>query len=127
MTQPAASGAATSDELRQIVLTALEDFKAIDIQEIDVSEHNPLADCFVIATGNSSRHVKSMAENLVMRVKAAGHQPLGVEGEKQADWVLVDLNDIIVHLMQPKARAFYNLEKLWEASSSRRSSAAAPG
>lgn len=91
-----------------------------------MSGQNPLADLFVIASGNSSRHVKSMAENLVMRVKAAGHQPLGVEGEKQAEWVLVDLNDIIVHLMQPKTRAFYNLEKLWEAGTSRRSSAAAP-
>lgn len=114
------------DELRQIVLRALEDFKAIDVQEIDVSQMNPLTDRFVIASGNSSRHVKSMAENLLQRVKAAGFQPLGVEGEKQAEWVLVDLNDIIVHLMQPKTRAFYNLEKLWEASTSRRSSAAAP-
>jgi ribosome-associated protein len=67
-----------------------------------------------------------MAENVVMRAKAAGCPPLGVEGQEQAEWVLVDLNDIIVHLMLPKTRAFYNLEKLWEVSSSRRSSAAAP-
>lgn len=125
MTDQLPSGGSTT-ELRHVVLSALEDFKAIDIQEIDVSDQNPLADHFVIASGNSSRHVKSMAENLVMRVKAAGFQPLGVEGEKQAEWVLVDLNDIIVHLMQPKTRAFYNLEKLWEASSASRSSAAAP-
>lgn len=108
------------------MIRALEDFKAIDIQVIDVSRQNPLTDLFVIATGSSSRHVKSMAENLLVRVKSAGYQPLGVEGEKHADWVLVDLNDIIVHLMQPKTRAFYNLEKLWEASTSRRSSIAAP-
>lgn len=126
MTHQAAPGAAPTDELRQIVLSALEDFKAIDIQEIDVSAQNPLTDRFVIASGNSSRHVKSMAENLVMRVKAAGYQPLGVEGEGQAEWVLVDLNDIIVHVMQPKTRAFYNLEKLWDASATRRSSAVAP-
>ncbi len=126
MTQRAAPGAAPTDELRQIVLNALEDFKAIDIQEIDVSDQNPLTDRFVIASGNSSRHIKSMAENLVMRVKAEGFQPLGVEGEGQAEWVLVDLNDIIVHLMQPKTRAFYNLEKLWDASAAQRSSAAAP-
>lgn len=126
MTERAPAAVPPTEELRQIVIRALEDFKAIDIQVIDVSRQNPLADLFVIATGNSSRHVKSMAENLLLRVKAAGFQPLGVEGERQADWVLVDLNDIIVHLMQPKTRAFYNLEKLWETSTSRRSSIAAP-
>lgn len=126
MTDQVAACEPSTRELRQIVLDALEDFKAIDVQEIDLSGQNPLTDLFVIASGNSSRHVKSMAENLVMRVKAAGFQPLGVEGEKQAEWVLVDLNDIIVHLMQPKTRAFYNLEKLWEAGNARRSSAAAP-
>lgn len=86
----------------------------------------PLADRFVIASGSSTRHVKSMAENLVMRAKAAGCPPLGVEGQAQGEWVLVDLNDIIVHLMLPQTRAFYNLEKLWEASSTHRSSAVAP-
>jgi ribosome-associated protein len=67
-----------------------------------------------------------MAENLIMRAKAAGCPPLGVEGQEQGDWILVDLNDIIVHLMLPQTRAFYNLEKLWEASSAHRSSAVAP-
>jgi ribosome-associated protein len=67
-----------------------------------------------------------MAENLVMRAKAVGCPPLGVEGQEQAEWVLVDLTDIIVHLMLPQTRAFYNLEKLWEASSAHRSSAVAP-
>ncbi|HET6564131.1 MAG TPA: ribosome silencing factor [Xanthomonadales bacterium] len=113
-------------DLRQLVLSSLEDFKAIDIQEIDVSAQNSLTDLFVLASGNSSRHVQSMAENLVVKAKAAGCQPLGIEGEKEGEWVLVDLNDIIVHLMQPKTRAFYNLEKLWEAGTNRRSSAATP-
>ncbi len=126
MTNQVASGELPSDQLRQLVRSALEDFKAIDILEIDVSARNSLTDQFIIASGSSTRHVKSMAENLVMRVKAAGCPPLGVEGQAQAEWVLVDLNDIIVHLMLPKTRAFYNLEKLWEVSSSRRSSAAAP-
>lgn len=110
------------EQLKELVLTALEDFKAIDIQSIDVSDQNPLTELFVIASGNSTRHVKSMAENLVMRAKAAGCPPLGVEGQRQADWVLVDLNDVIVHLMLPQARAFYNLEKLWQVSSEQRSS-----
>ncbi len=114
----------TFQDLRKLVLSSLEDFKAIDIQEIDVSSQNSLTDLFVLASGNSSRHVRSMAENLVIKAKAAGYPPLGIEGEKEGEWVLVDLNDIIVHLMQPKTRAFYNLEKLWEAGSSRRSSAA---
>lgn len=126
MTKAAAQRAPTLKQLRQLVIDSLEDFKAIDIQEIDVSAQNPLTELFVIASGNSTRHVKSMAENLVLKAKAAGCQPLGVEGEDQAEWVLVDLNDIIVHLMLPKTRAFYNLEKLWEATSSRRTSAVAP-
>jgi ribosome-associated protein len=126
LTNQVASGEPDFEQLRQLVLDALEDFKAIDIQEIDVSALNPLTDRFVIASGSSSRHVKSMAENLVMKAKAGGFPPLGVEGHKEAEWVLVDLNDIVVHLMLPKTRAFYNLEKLWDASSARRSSAAAP-
>ncbi len=123
MTNKAADDALTSDQLRDLVISTLEDLKAIDIQQIDVSGKNPLTDLFVIASGNSSRHVKSMAEKLVMNAKAAGCQPLGIEGEREAEWVLVDLNDVIVHLMLPRSRAFYNLEKLWEASSQQRSSA----
>jgi ribosome-associated protein len=114
------------DRLRELVLSALEDFKAIDIQEIDVAGRNPLTDLFVIASGSSTRHIKSMAENLILRAKAAGCPPLGVEGEREAEWILVDLNDVIVHLMLPQKRAFYNLEKLWEASSARRKSVAQP-
>lgn len=123
MTSQTAADTLTSDQLRDLVLDALEDFKATDIQQIDVSGQNPLTDMFVIASGSSTRHIKSMAENLIMKVKAAGCPPLGVEGQRQAEWVLVDLNDVIVHLMLPKTRAFYNLEKLWEASRERRSTA----
>ena len=126
MSNQVVPAAPTPDKLRQLVLKALEDFKAIDIQEIDVSAQNPLTDRFFIASGSSTRHVKSMAENLVMKAKSAGLPPLGVEGQEQGEWVLVDLNDIIVHLMMPKTRAFYNLEKLWEASTNRRSSALGP-
>jgi ribosome-associated protein len=121
LTNQNSEDALSFDQLRELVVNSLEDFKAIDIQQIDVSGKNPLTDLFVIASGNSRRHVRSMAENLVTKAKAAGCQPLGVEGEKQAEWVLVDLNDVIVHLMIPQTRAFYNLEKLWEVSSEHRS------
>ena len=126
MTNPNTADALTFDQLRELVLTALEDFKAVDIQTIDVSEQNPLTELFVIASGSSSRHLKSMAENLIIKAKAAGCPPLGVEGQRQSDWVLVDLNDVIVHLMLPQARAFYNLEKLWEVSSDQRDSMRQP-
>ena len=111
----------TTDQLQQLVVTSLEDFKAIDIQVIDVSGKNPLTERMIIASGNSTRHVKSMAENLVVYAKAADCQPLGVEGGGEGEWVLVDLNDVIVHLMLPQTRAFYNLEKLWEVSADHRS------
>lgn len=123
MTHKTAEKALTSNQLRDLVIEALEDLKAIDIQEVDVSGQNPLTDRFVVATGSSTRHVKSMAEKLVLKAKAAGSPPLGVEGEREGEWVLVDLNDVIVHLMLPQTRAFYNLEKLWEASNQQRSGA----
>jgi len=123
LTHKTAEKALTSNQLRDLVTEVLEDMKAIDIQEVDVSGQNPLTDRFVVATGSSTRHVKSMAEKLVLKAKAAGFPPLGVEGEREGEWVLVDLNDVIVHLMLPQTRAFYNLEKLWEASSQQRSGA----
>ena len=114
------------DELAALVVSALEDFKAVDIQVIDVTGRSPLTDRLVIASGNSTRHVKSMAENLVAKAKQLGVPPLGVEGDREAEWVLVDLNDVIVHLMLPQARAFYNMEKLWEVSTDRRVGRTAP-
>ena len=111
----------TTNQLQKLVVSSLEDFKAKDILVIDVSGKNPLTERMVIASGNSTRHVKSMAENLVVYTKAEGNPPLGVEGAREGEWVLVDLNDVIVHLMLPQTRAFYNLEKLWEASADHRS------
>ena len=111
----------TTSQLQQLVVSSLEDFKATDITVIDVSGKNPLTERMVIASGNSTRHVKSMAENLVVKAKTAGNPPLGVEGAGEGEWVLVDLNDVIVHLMLPQTRAFYNLEKLWEVSADHRS------
>jgi len=111
----------STDELQELVVSSLEDFKAVDIQVIDVSGRNPLTERMVIASGSSTRHVKSMAENVVVNAKAKNHVPLGIEGAKEGEWVLVDLNDVIVHVMLPQTRAFYNLEKLWEASADHRS------
>ncbi len=113
----------SSETLQQLVVSTLEDLKAIDIQNIDVSGLSPLTDFFVIASGNSNRHVKAMADKIVLMAKHSGAQPLGVEGHRAGEWVLVDLNDVIVHLMLPQTRAFYNLEKLWDVSAGHRSGA----
>lgn len=123
MTQTETANASAFEQLRELVVSSLEDLKAIDIHLIDVSGQNPLTDLFVVASGNSTRHVKSMADKVTVKAKESGHPPLGVEGYRQGEWVLVDLNDVIVHIMLPQTRAFYNLEKLWEASNLQRSGA----
>jgi ribosome-associated protein len=99
--------------LRRRVLAALDDLKARDIREIDVRGRTSIADLLIIASGTSSRHVKSIADEVVKFAKRAGMLPLGVEGEAEAEWVLVDLGDIIVHVMLPRVREFYGLERLW--------------
>ncbi|MFN7552699.1 MAG: ribosome silencing factor [Pseudomonadota bacterium] len=99
--------------MRKQVLAALDELKARDIKEIDVREKASFTDLLVIASGTSSRHVKSIAGEVVKFSKRAGVMPLGVEGEKEAEWVLVDLGDIVVHLMLPRIREFYALERLW--------------
>lgn len=102
------------EELTQLVIDALEDMKAVDIRIIDVRGKTAITDVMVIASGTSDRHIKSLADNVVIKAKEAGIQPLGVEGQDSRDWVLVDLNDIVVHVMLPEVRDFYNLEKLWQ-------------
>ena len=102
------------EELTELVIDALEDVKAVDIKIIDVRGRTSITDVMVIASGNSDRHIKSLADNVIVKAKAAGVQPLGVEGQDSRDWVLVDLNDIVVHVMLPEVRDFYNLEKLWQ-------------
>ncbi|MDH5611208.1 MAG: ribosome silencing factor [Gammaproteobacteria bacterium] len=104
------------DELRALVRKALEDLKAEDIVEMDVRGKTSVADAIFVASGNSGRHVRSIAENVVMEAKHAGKQPLGVEGEEDAEWVLVDLGDVIVHVMQKPSREFYDLEGLWKVT-----------
>jgi ribosome-associated protein len=101
------------DILRRQVLAALDELKAKDVHEIDVRGKTSIADVLIIASGTSTRHVKSLADEVVRFVKKAGMMPLGVEGQREAEWVLVDLGDIIVHVMLPRIREFYGLERLW--------------
>jgi ribosome-associated protein len=105
--------AVTTAALRKSVIAALEDLKAKDVREIDVRGKTSIADLLVIASGTSARHVKSIADEVVKFAKQAGVMPLGVEGEQEAEWVLVDLGDVIVHVMLPRIREFYGLERLW--------------
>jgi ribosome-associated protein len=99
--------------LTQLAISALEDIKAQDIVTLDVSHLTDVMDVLVVASGNSNRQVKALADHLVEESKKAGHQPLGVEGMDSAEWVLVDLGDVVVHIMLPETRRFYDLEKLW--------------
>ena len=110
----------TIDELKQLVINALEDLKARDITVLDVREKTTVTDWLVIATGSSSRHVKSIANNVITETKDAGKTPLGVEGEGDGEWVLIDLGDIIVHIMQQQVREYYDLESLWSVARSHR-------
>jgi ribosome silencing factor RsfS/YbeB/iojap len=102
-----------SDRLRALVRSALEDLKAKDIREIDVRGKSSVTDLMVVVSGTSSRHVKSIADEVVKKAKQASLPPIGVEGQREGEWVLVDLGDVIVHVMLPRMREFYDLERLW--------------
>lgn len=95
------------------VVAALDDMKAVNVKVMDVRKVTDVADCMVLASGNSDRHVRSIADKVVEKAKAAGFRPMGMEGERDGEWVLVDLNDVIVHVMLPRVREFYALERLW--------------
>lgn len=105
----------TTDQLLQIVLLALDDGKGKDIKVIDVRKKTGIADFMVIASGTSERHVRSLADHVIEEAKNNEVQPLGVEGQGGGEWVLVDLGDVIVHVMKPQTREFYQLEKFWQA------------
>jgi ribosome-associated protein len=94
--------------------------KAVNVKVLDVAKLTDITDTMVIATGNSDRHVRSIADRVVEFAKKAGFRPMGVEGERDGEWVLVDLHDVIVHIMLPRVREFYRLESLWDVSAARR-------
>jgi ribosome-associated protein len=100
--------------LEQVVAGALDDLKAVDVRVLDVRHLTTVTDTMVVASGRSDRHVRAIAGAVVEQCKKAGYRPLGVEGERSGEWVLVDLADLVVHVMLPRVREFYNLEKLWD-------------
>ena len=108
------------NRLQKTAVNALEDIKAHDIAVLDVRKLTSLYDTLIVASGNSARQVKSLAAHVREKLKAAGATILGTEGEDAGEWVLVDAGDIVVHVMQPSVRAYYNLEELWAAPSKRR-------
>jgi len=112
-------------DLLEVALAALEDMKAVNVKVIDVRQLTDVTDTMVVATGTSDRHVRSIAGRVVEQCKAAGFQPMGVEGERDGEWVLVDLRDALIHVMLPRIRDFYGLEKLWDVRPSQREPALA--
>ena len=114
-----------SEELVKLAIFALEDVKAQDITSIDVRDKTSVTDYMVIATGSSSRHVKSLADNVLEKVKEQGVRPLGSEGLDGGEWALLDLGDVVVHVMQVATRQFYDLERLWQGAEQSRAQQAA--
>lgn len=102
-----------SAEVIALVVDALEDLKGVDVVTINIEGKTSIADAMIIATGTSQRHVNALAENVRLMAKRADYPPLGVEGDSTSDWVLVDLGDVIAHVMTAEKREFYDLEKLW--------------
>jgi len=107
---------ARADKLRALVKETLDDMKADEVVELDVRDKTSVMDYIFVASGTSSRHVKAIASNVVTEAKKAGYKPLGIEGEAEGEWVLADLGDVVVHVMQPQVRAFYDLESLWRVT-----------
>jgi ribosome-associated protein len=126
--KPKAAGSRKSSNagpsLKNVVIDALDDMKALDVKFLDVRGLTDIADFMVIASGTSDRHVRSVAQRVVEKAKEAGFRPHGVEGQQDGDWVLIDLNELIVHVMLPRVREFYGLEKLWDMTVTKRAARA---
>ncbi len=115
-----------AEPLKQLVVDALDDLKAVNTVCLEVSDLTDIMDYLVISSGTSNRHVKSLADNVCLEAKKAGQRPLGVEGEDAGEWVLVDFGDVVVHVMLPATRDFYDLERLWSHPAPRARSEDAP-
>ncbi len=102
-----------SKKLCELIIDSLEDGKARDIVNLDVRDLTTMTDYMVVASGTSNRHVRALANAVADKAREAGHRPIGIEGEEGSEWVLLDLQDALVHVMLPRVREFYNLEKLW--------------
>jgi len=114
MVTTADPSAQTTEDLKAMVLAALEDAKANDVRQLDVRRLTDITDWMVVASGTSTRHVLALADQVRTQVKAQGLSPIGTEGESGSDWVLLDYGDVVVHLMLPDTRGFYDLEGLWD-------------
>lgn len=119
MATTADPSAQTTEDLKAMVLAALEDAKANDVRQLDVRRLTDITDWMVVASGTSTRHVLALADHVRTQVKAQGLSPIGTEGESGSDWVLLDYGDVVVHLMLPDTRGFYDLEGLWDDRLSR--------
>lgn len=108
----------TTQDIKSLVEKALDDSKAVNVNVLDVRKIASFTDYMIICSGTSNRHVKTLADQVIIKTKEAGMQPLSVEGERGSEWILVDLVDVVVHIMLPAAREFYNLEKLWQHQTS---------
>jgi|TARA_Y100000815_G_scaffold48439_1_gene39607 ribosome-associated protein len=114
MATTADPSASSTEDLKAMVLAALEDAKANDVRQLDVRRLTDITDWMVVASGTSTRHVLALADHVRTQVKAQGLSPIGTEGESGSDWVLLDYGDVVVHLMLPDTRGFYDLEGLWD-------------
>ncbi len=120
-TQNTASNAHDLEAMKLAVIDAIEDIKGFDITAMDVRKLTSMTSYMIVASANSSRQAKAIADNVREKLKEKGFAIRGTEGEKEGEWVLVDLDDIVVHIMVPATRAYYNLEQLWGEAESRRS------